>query len=158
MDALRLAASAEAQRAYATRVPIADVTAEVFCVWEDVYTPDIDPHEKAFSADERTALAAYEERSPRGRKPQDAGEVLVEGDERAPFRAGDLDQGLVRRAAEALRDHCGHVATAVSEDLRPARAEILVQLDLHEGLMPCAPSAPASSRSHRRRRHGCPPT
>ncbi|WP_374615834.1 hypothetical protein [Thauera aminoaromatica] len=60
VEALRLAASAEVQDAYAARVPVADVPAEVFCTWEDHYVPDSPWFERAFTADERDALAAYE--------------------------------------------------------------------------------------------------
>jgi len=60
VEALQLAASAEMQVAYGTRVPIANVPAEVFCMWEDHYVPDSPWFERAFTADERDALAAYE--------------------------------------------------------------------------------------------------
>jgi hypothetical protein len=60
IEALELAASAEAQAAYSASVPIADVPAEVFCTWEDHYVPDSPWFERAFSADERVALAEYE--------------------------------------------------------------------------------------------------
>ncbi len=60
VEALQLAASAEAQASYATSVPIANVPTEVFCIWEDCYVPDSAWFESAFDADERDALAAYE--------------------------------------------------------------------------------------------------
>jgi hypothetical protein len=55
-----LAASAEVQVAYAARVPIANVPAEVLCTWEDHYVPDSLWFDHAFTADERDALAAYD--------------------------------------------------------------------------------------------------
>ena len=60
IEALQLAASAEAQAAYAARVPIADVPAEVFDTWGDHYVPDSPWFERAFTFDEREALAAYD--------------------------------------------------------------------------------------------------
>lgn len=60
IEALRLAASAEAQRSYALAAPIADVPAEVFCMWEDFYVPDSPWFEAAFGPDEREALAHYQ--------------------------------------------------------------------------------------------------
>ncbi|MCU0224950.1 MAG: hypothetical protein MUF27_12975 [Acidobacteria bacterium] len=60
IDALRLAASADAQRRYAGSVPIADVPAEVFCIWEDHYVPDSPWLRQQFNQQELVALARYE--------------------------------------------------------------------------------------------------
>lgn len=60
IEALQLAQSARQIREYKARVPIADVVAEVFCIWEDLYHPSVPTFEVAFQAHERQALAAYE--------------------------------------------------------------------------------------------------
>ena len=57
--ALELAASPEEQRAYARRVPIAQVVAEVFETWTDIYHPDVPTFTVAFDEAERAALARY---------------------------------------------------------------------------------------------------
>ncbi len=49
LEALQLASSAEVQRDYARRVVIADVPAEVFCSWEDLYYPETPAFEEASS-------------------------------------------------------------------------------------------------------------
>ena len=59
--ALQLAASAERQRRFKAEVPIADATAEVFCVWEDFYCPGSPSFDEQFSADELQAMAVFED-------------------------------------------------------------------------------------------------
>ena len=61
VDALLLAASAERQRRFKAAVPIADATAEVFCVWEDFYLPGSPVFDRHFSPEELQALAVFEE-------------------------------------------------------------------------------------------------
>ena len=60
IEALRLARSAQAQKDYAKRVPIADIVAEVFECWWDLYHPKSPEFQHAFTEPERKALAAYE--------------------------------------------------------------------------------------------------
>src|SRR5262249_32293855 len=60
LDSLQLAASPTAQLDYARRVLIADVVAEVFELWVDIYHPRVPTFEGAFSPDERSALAEYD--------------------------------------------------------------------------------------------------
>lgn len=59
IEALRLAASAEQQRRYEAAVPIADVTAEVFCIWGDNYFPDSPWLRRVFTPREQDVLARY---------------------------------------------------------------------------------------------------
>ena len=59
IEALRLAASAEKQQRYAADVSIADVPAEVFCIWQDQYVPDSPCLKQQFDAHEVDALASY---------------------------------------------------------------------------------------------------
>jgi len=61
VGALLLAASAERQRRFHADVPIADATAEVFCVWDDFYLPGSPSFDQHFSSDELHALAAFDE-------------------------------------------------------------------------------------------------
>ena len=49
----------EAQRAYEQNVPIANVPAELVCMWFDAYHPDSEQHAKAFSAREQELLARF---------------------------------------------------------------------------------------------------
>ena len=50
----------EAQRAYEQDVPIANVPAELVCMWfDDAYHPDSEQHAKAFSARERKLLERF---------------------------------------------------------------------------------------------------
>jgi hypothetical protein len=79
------------------------------------------------SGSRRTTMPAYRV----WRKPQNAREVLVEGNENALFRAADHDERPVRRGAKILSGHGGHVAAAIDEDLLCPRAEVLVQLQSH---------------------------
>lgn len=57
---LMLASSASSVRAYQEGVPIADVVAEVFCGWKDVYHPAVPPFGAAFAVYERVALAHFD--------------------------------------------------------------------------------------------------
>lgn len=52
IEALQLAASTEAQDAYAASVPLANVPVEVFCTWEDHYVPESPWFIRAFAAEE----------------------------------------------------------------------------------------------------------
>jgi hypothetical protein len=59
---LRLLADPEAQREFERRVPIADVPAELFCVWfDDFYHPETPVVHAAFSPQEREVLAEFHE-------------------------------------------------------------------------------------------------
>lgn len=60
LEALELASSAEAQRDYQAKVPIAQVVAEVFCWWEDIYHPEVPVTGVAFTQEELLAMAEYE--------------------------------------------------------------------------------------------------
>jgi hypothetical protein len=58
---LALLADANAQRDYEVRVPIADVPAELFCMWfDDQYHPDDAGFRAAFSPEELSALAQFD--------------------------------------------------------------------------------------------------
>ena len=60
---LRLLGSPEAQLAYERDVPIANVPAELFCMWfDDLYHPASDLFEASFSPGERAILAEFHER------------------------------------------------------------------------------------------------
>jgi hypothetical protein len=63
IEALQLIASREAQLEYQRNVPIAYVTDEIFCAWDDFYD-ESHVHEEwflaSFSAEERQALAAFD--------------------------------------------------------------------------------------------------
>lgn len=61
LDLLRLIASREQQLAYQARVPIADVSAELFCRWDDLYQPQAPALCQAFTASELQALADFDE-------------------------------------------------------------------------------------------------
>ena len=58
IESLELLASRDEQLAYQDTVPIADVSAELFCAWDDVFSPRYDLS-GIFSADEQTALLAF---------------------------------------------------------------------------------------------------
>ena len=57
IDALQLLASRDEQLAYQSSVPLADVSAELFCAWDDVFSPRHDLAE--FSSEEQAALLAF---------------------------------------------------------------------------------------------------
>ena len=60
VDTLQLWASREEQMEYRRSVPIADVSAEMFCFWNDVFWPD-DPKLRAeFSETEWAALLRFD--------------------------------------------------------------------------------------------------
>jgi hypothetical protein len=56
---LKLIASFDDQVAYQRSVPIADVPAELVCLWFDNYHPDTDLQKRAFTAAVAEALAAF---------------------------------------------------------------------------------------------------
>lgn len=62
IETLRLASSIEAQREYERNAPIAQVPAEVFCLWGDQYHDDCRLLDQVFDPAERAALAAYDAR------------------------------------------------------------------------------------------------
>jgi hypothetical protein len=59
IEALELAASPHAQLEYAATVPLADVVAEIVCLWYDMYYPSDPMFAAAFNDSERAALAEY---------------------------------------------------------------------------------------------------
>src|SRR5436190_14097080 len=62
IDLLRLLADADAQLEYERSVPIANVPAELFCMWaDDQYHPDSDLFRAAFAPDEVEVLAIFDE-------------------------------------------------------------------------------------------------
>ena len=62
VEALEFASSFKAQLQYEDSVPIANVLAEIFCIWEDIYHPQVDAFKDAFSESESKALEAYNEK------------------------------------------------------------------------------------------------
>ncbi len=59
-DLLELIASKEEQVDYAKRVPIADVSAELVCMWfDDSYQPNSRQHKEAFSIKEQEVLSKF---------------------------------------------------------------------------------------------------
>lgn len=59
-DLLTLLSDVEAQREYQRDVPIASVPVEMRCMWlDDMYHPDDAVFRRAFSAEERAALAKF---------------------------------------------------------------------------------------------------
>lgn len=61
LDLLALLADAKAQRDYEVNVPIADVPAELFCMWFDhSYHPDDAAFRAAFSSSELRALSQFD--------------------------------------------------------------------------------------------------
>ncbi len=57
---LALLANLEGQRQYERDVPIADVSAELFCIWfGDTYFPESPAHQQAFTPSELAALEAF---------------------------------------------------------------------------------------------------
>jgi hypothetical protein len=59
LEMLRLWASREAQLEYRRTVPIADVSAELFCMWDEVFWPDDAALRAEFSESEWTALQRF---------------------------------------------------------------------------------------------------
>ena len=60
IEVLQLLADPEAQREYERNVAIADVPAELFCLWfDDVYHPESPAHQAAFSPGELDLLAEF---------------------------------------------------------------------------------------------------
>ena len=78
LNLLRLLGDPAAQIAYDRNVPIAQVPAELFCMWfDDFYHPDSEHFQDAFSIDECAILAAFHERyrKIRGSLPRYLGRV-----------------------------------------------------------------------------------
>jgi hypothetical protein len=59
LETLRLLASREAQLEYRRNVPIADVSAELFCAWDDVFWPDDTALRAEFSESEWVTLLRF---------------------------------------------------------------------------------------------------
>ncbi len=59
LEMLRLWASLDAQLEYRRRVPIADVSAELFCMWDEVFWPDDAALRAEFSETEWRALRRF---------------------------------------------------------------------------------------------------
>jgi len=59
LETLRLLASRDAQLEYRRTVPIADVSAELFCMWDDVFWPDDAALRAEFSESEWSALLRF---------------------------------------------------------------------------------------------------
>ena len=60
VEVLELMASPEAQLAYQEQVPIADVPAELICMWDETFWINDPEVRAAFSADEWVALEKYD--------------------------------------------------------------------------------------------------
>jgi hypothetical protein len=59
-ELLELIASKEQQLAYQTNVPIADVAAELLCMWfDDMFHPDTDLFQSSFSQKEIEQLSSF---------------------------------------------------------------------------------------------------
>ena len=61
IDTLILVSSEKHQLKYQKTVPIADVSAEIFCQWDDSYYPDGDVFKLGFSAVEMGAMRNFNE-------------------------------------------------------------------------------------------------
>lgn len=59
LEALALISSKEMQLSYQEKVQIADVSAEIFCLWEDSYCPDGDIFKNGFNKEELNALSKF---------------------------------------------------------------------------------------------------
>lgn len=59
LNCIDLWTSKDKQLDYQKRVPIAQVSAELFCDWEDFYHPDNTEFKKAFNEQERQLLADF---------------------------------------------------------------------------------------------------
>jgi len=59
VETLKLLASRDEQMEYRRRVPIANVSAELFCFWDDVFWPDDAKLRAEFSESEWTALLRF---------------------------------------------------------------------------------------------------
>jgi len=59
LEVLRLLASREAQLEYRRTVPIADVSAELFCMWDEAFWPDDAALRAEFSESEWSALQRF---------------------------------------------------------------------------------------------------
>ena len=59
VETLQLLASREEQMEYRRRVPIADVSAELFCFWDDAFSRDDTKLRAEFSESEWTALLRF---------------------------------------------------------------------------------------------------
>ena len=103
---LRLLGDPEAQLAYERNVPIADVPAELFCMWfDDQYHPATELFRAAFCSGERAILAAFHERF----------EVVADSLPRDLGRVADLHehsgwQTLMLDAVDTLKSLGEHAA------------------------------------------------
>jgi hypothetical protein len=59
LEALFLVSSKEMVLSYQIKVPIADVSAEIFCLWEDSYDPNGDIFKMGFVKKELEALSKF---------------------------------------------------------------------------------------------------
>ena len=59
LEALTLISSKEMQLSYQKKVQIADVSAELFCLWEDSYCADGDIFKMGFNEEELDALSKF---------------------------------------------------------------------------------------------------
>ena len=59
LEALTLISSKEMQLSYQKKVQISDVSAEIFCLWEDSYCPDGDIFKMGFNKEELNALSRF---------------------------------------------------------------------------------------------------
>ena len=60
LDILDLWTSKDKQIEYQNNVPIADVSAELFCQWDDIYHPETIPFRLAFDEREREILSDFD--------------------------------------------------------------------------------------------------
>jgi hypothetical protein len=58
-ELLELWSSKEEQLLYQKNVPIAQVSAELFCQWDDFYHPETDAHKLAFNQKERDLIEIF---------------------------------------------------------------------------------------------------
>ncbi len=59
IDTLKLLSSKEEQLKYQKNVPIADVSAELFCQWDGAYVPESPVNNRAFSKEEIVSLDEF---------------------------------------------------------------------------------------------------
>jgi hypothetical protein len=95
---LRLLASEEQQLAYERDVPIADVPAELCCMWfDDQYHPDDSFFCSCFTADELAALAEFDRFYGEQKRllPEDKGTIRT-------WLASSVWRAVMRKACETL--------------------------------------------------------
>lgn len=103
LDLLRLLADPEAQRAYERNVPIAQVPAELFCMWfDDQYHPDSVTFQEAFDPVERAALARFHA-------------VFSEVADRMPERIGRVAELHARREWPVVVQAAARVLAEIGE-------------------------------------------